>query len=338
MVTGLLIGRTRRGLVSSTCRMSTLSGREVTIPVPWGVISGREWGHPTGQPWISLHGWLDNAGTFDTLAPLFPPKHRLLCLDYPGHGYSSPLPPGQIYHYLESIGCIRRVAEYMGWDKFGLLGHSMGAGMCSLFAATFPEYVEALIMLDLVKPSSRRVDEVVERTRNAVQSALDIEKKLKEKPEKVYKTEEEALERLIASSVFMHGENAVTENSARTMLKRGLKISDCGTGYVFTRDLRHRIPSMYGMPGQFLEEFARNIKCPHLLIRASNSPDYDSPELVQKILEIYSENPDFQTATVEGSHHVHLNSPELVAPHITNFVEKHFKVVLPNDTLLNSCL
>ena len=30
----------------------------------------------------------------------------------------------------------------MGWLKFGLLGHSMGAGMCSLYAATYPEHVE----------------------------------------------------------------------------------------------------------------------------------------------------------------------------------------------------
>ena len=122
-------------------------------------------------------------------------------------------------------------------------------------------------MLDLVKPSSRRVDELVERTRNAVQSALDIEKKLNDKPEKVYKTEEEALERLLSSANFMHGEEAVTEDSARTMLKRGLKASSCGAGYVFTRDLRHRVPSMYGLPGEFLQEFARNIKCPHLLVK-----------------------------------------------------------------------
>ena len=122
-------------------------------------------------------------------------------------------------------------------------------------------------MLDLVKPSSRRVDEVVERTRNAVQAALDIEKKVKEKPEKVYKTEDEALKRLLESANFMHGENAVTETSARTMLKRGLKPSSCGSGFVFTRDLRHRVPSLYGLPGEFLQEFARNIKCPHLLIK-----------------------------------------------------------------------
>ena len=30
----------------------------------------------------------------------------------------------------------------MSWDKFGLLGHSMGAGMSSLYAATFPEHVQ----------------------------------------------------------------------------------------------------------------------------------------------------------------------------------------------------
>ena len=32
----------------------------------------------------------------------------------------------------------------MGWDKFGLLGHSMGAGMSSLYAATFPEHVQVI--------------------------------------------------------------------------------------------------------------------------------------------------------------------------------------------------
>jgi len=263
MVARLLDRKKTNWLIQTSRKMSSdvVSVREVTIPVPWGVIAGKEWGHASssGVSWLALHGWLDNAG------------------------------------------------------------------MCSLYAETFPEHVQALIMIDLVKPSSRRVDEVVERTRNAVQSLMDIEKKLKEKPDRVYKSEEEALNRLLESANFMHGENAVTEESARTMLKRGLKPSSCGSGFVFTRDLRHRVPSLYGLPGEFLEQFARNIKCPHLLIKATGSPDYDSPELIQKILEIYSDNPNFQMATVEGSHHVHLNSPQLVAPQIDSFVGKHFK-------------
>ena len=61
---------------SLTFVSDVLIGREVSIPVPWGIIAGREWGSPTGVPWIAVHGWLDNAGSFDTLAPLFPKGHR----------------------------------------------------------------------------------------------------------------------------------------------------------------------------------------------------------------------------------------------------------------------
>ena len=112
---------------------------------------------------------------------------------------------------------------FQGWDSFGLLGHSMGAGIASLYAATFPEHVKALIMLDLIKPVSRRVDELVERTRNSVEMRLDQEAKASTKPEKVYPTYEKALERLLESSTFMHGKDNVTEESAKIMLQRGAR-------------------------------------------------------------------------------------------------------------------
>ena len=58
-------------------------------------IPGKEWGDPNGHPWVCLHGWLDNCGTFDTLAPIFPKGNRLICYDIPGHGYSSHIPKGE---------------------------------------------------------------------------------------------------------------------------------------------------------------------------------------------------------------------------------------------------
>ena len=112
---------------------------------------------------------------------------------------------------------------FQGWDSFGLLGHSMGAGIASLYAATFPEKIKALIMIDLIKPVSRRTDELVERTRNAVEGRLDFEAKAAARPEKVYPTFEKALERLIEGSTFLHGKDNVTEESARIMLQRGAK-------------------------------------------------------------------------------------------------------------------
>ena len=39
-----------------------------------------------------------------------------------GHGYSSHLPPGSSYHYLEFSTCIERVVRFLGWDKFSLIG------------------------------------------------------------------------------------------------------------------------------------------------------------------------------------------------------------------------
>jgi len=91
---------------------SELQGREVKIPVPWGEIAGREWGQEDGVPWIALHGWLDNAGSFEPLVSHFPSGHRILCLDLPGHGLSSPIPKGENYHYLNGHDHLARVADF----------------------------------------------------------------------------------------------------------------------------------------------------------------------------------------------------------------------------------
>lgn len=42
---------------------------------------GKIWGPPDGHPVLALHGWLDNAGTFDTLIPLLPPNLRIVAVD-----------------------------------------------------------------------------------------------------------------------------------------------------------------------------------------------------------------------------------------------------------------
>ena len=68
--------------------------KEVRIPVPYGHIAGKAWGDPSGKPILGLHGWLDNAGTHDHIAPLLSDEYYLVSLDQPGHGLSSKYPPG----------------------------------------------------------------------------------------------------------------------------------------------------------------------------------------------------------------------------------------------------
>ena len=61
------------------------------------------------------------------------------------------------------------------------------------------------------------------------------------------------------------GEGSVTDDSARIMMRRG--VAETEGGVRFTRDLRHKVPSLYGISEDMSFEFARNIKCPHLLIK-----------------------------------------------------------------------
>lgn len=87
-----------------------------------------------GRRVLALHGWLDNAASFVPLAAQLPALD-LVALDLPGHGHSAHLPPGTQYNTPGAICHVLDVADALGWDRFTLLGHSMGAGIASLTAA-----------------------------------------------------------------------------------------------------------------------------------------------------------------------------------------------------------
>jgi pimeloyl-ACP methyl ester carboxylesterase len=83
---------------------------------------------------IALHGWLDNAASWDFLLPRVLQKwHRtvpdqdllVVAIDLDGHGFSShrPWPSGYpITSYAESV---QRVISALKWNTFGVLAHSM---------------------------------------------------------------------------------------------------------------------------------------------------------------------------------------------------------------------
>lgn len=83
--------------------------------------TGKWWGSKAVQPILALHGRQDNAGTFDALIPLLPKYCSFLCLDLPGHGFSSHYPTGQFYFvHLEGVILLRRIIKYYKWNKVSL--------------------------------------------------------------------------------------------------------------------------------------------------------------------------------------------------------------------------
>lgn len=68
-------------------------------------------------------------------------------------------------------------------------------------------------------------------------------------------------------------------------------------------------------------QYASQIKCAYLNIRALNG-HREQVEYYSKILEkIQRGARRFEYHEVEGTHHVHLNEPEKVAPIINNFLK-----------------
>ncbi len=86
-------------------------------------LSAKCWGNPDGVPILAFHGWLDNAATFDHLAP-FLKEFRLVSLDLPGHGLSDHRSAGSSYHFSDIIVDVLEVLTVLGWNRFLLLGHS----------------------------------------------------------------------------------------------------------------------------------------------------------------------------------------------------------------------
>jgi len=92
------------------------------------------------SPILCMHGWLDNAGSFDPLLPLImKPDMTVLTIDFPGHGLSSHVAPVHYDLHVESMLAIKSVMHHYGWNKFTILGHSLGAIVGFVFAAVFPE-------------------------------------------------------------------------------------------------------------------------------------------------------------------------------------------------------
>ncbi|MEZ5601350.1 MAG: alpha/beta fold hydrolase [Candidatus Competibacteraceae bacterium] len=96
---------------------------ELELQTPYLRLAARAWGPLDGVPVLALHGWLDNAASFDALAPLLP-NTRLVALDLTGHGRSEHRPAGVHYHFVDFIPDVVAAADALGWNRFALLGHS----------------------------------------------------------------------------------------------------------------------------------------------------------------------------------------------------------------------
>ncbi|KAK4298113.1 hypothetical protein Pmani_029526 [Petrolisthes manimaculis] len=222
--------------------------KEIKIPIPSGYIAGKVWNEGgTSTPILGLHGFMDNAGTWDTMAPLLPQCHSLVSIDLTGHGLSSRYPIGGFGHLISYVIIVERVMQHFGWNEVNILGHSMGAGIGLLYAGTFPEKVKKLVMIDLIKPMSTPAADQPEKTALGISDLIKAESRLESNPPSY------EYDVIIDKMVKSYG-NSLTEESAKILLKRGSVRQPDGS-YSFNYDPRLKTRGVLGMTMEQQKEY-----------------------------------------------------------------------------------
>jgi pimeloyl-ACP methyl ester carboxylesterase len=102
---------------------------------------------------VLVHGWVQS---FDAAWEIEPIQRfydrlasfsRLILFDKRGTGLSDRVPPDDLPSLETRMDDMRAVLDEVGVEKAAVLGHSEGGAMCALFAATYPERTQALVMV-----------------------------------------------------------------------------------------------------------------------------------------------------------------------------------------------
>ena len=264
-------------------------------------IAYKTWGNPEHPAIIALHGWLDNANSFDPLAHYLDDKFYFIAIDLPGHGFSSHLPKSSNYHFMDGIFIIVEVLNALKLKKVHLLGHSLGACLASIIAGIAPERFLSLSLIEGLGPFSSP-----EKTaRKQLSAYLEFITRPPKNPKGYPHFETAALARSKKGYVSL--------DIAKILCERGL-VEKNGLFY-WRHDRRLIAPSPLRMTETQIIACLENIHAKTCLIWASDGFAFDSKQMQARVKAV-------KNLTIEhlnGGHHIHMEQPEVVGKILGDF-------------------
>ncbi|XP_075741546.1 serine hydrolase-like protein [Rhipicephalus microplus] len=315
-----------RSLLNAQCRTTTSEAsvverevRELQIPVPHGHLAAKQWlptsAEDPSRRVLMIHGYLDNAGSFDPLVPWLDPRWHVVAPDLTGHGLSSHLPNGIPYTSLQFWFDIAYTIDHLGWNQCSIIGHSIGGQAGLHYSNLFPERVQNLVMIDALAPMFDQPSKLSRSVREVVEGNIRFDHKDLHKPPSY--TEEEVIKLYRRSLV-----PGYLPDNIRTLMKRGCKLAE-DDRYVMTKDARLRYIQWIRIDSSALKKYYTGYTNNLLVLMAVPGFGYASAK--HKILADACAQScrKFQVVQVEGNHHVHMTYPDVVASHIRPFLDPH---------------
>jgi pimeloyl-ACP methyl ester carboxylesterase len=99
-----------------------------------------------GAPLLLLHGGALSAHTWDLLCMALGEDAECMALDLPGHGHSGWL---DSYSIDSGVSEVAEFVERVGWSTLHVAGMSLGGNIAFHFAATHPQRIRSLAIVDI---------------------------------------------------------------------------------------------------------------------------------------------------------------------------------------------
>lgn len=109
----------------------------------------REAGDSSAPPLVLLHALGVDAHDWDEVVPMLAERYHVFALDQRGHGESA---RSDVYSFEAMRDDLKAFVDVLSFERFTLIGHSMGGTVVFLFVEKWPERVERLIIEDTPPP------------------------------------------------------------------------------------------------------------------------------------------------------------------------------------------
>jgi pimeloyl-ACP methyl ester carboxylesterase len=270
-----------------------------------------EWGEPTGEPLILLHGYLDLAHSWRPFVTSLQEKldrpHWIIAPDCRGHGDSGWIDPGGYYHFPDYVLDLDRLVRALDAPQLKLIGHSMGGTISFLYAGTFPKRVSRLVLIEGIGPPGMNfsdapprmekwITEVRERGRRHFRAYTSVE---------------------AGASQLRQTNPRLSDARALELARAGMKQND-ESKWVWKFDPLHRTAAPQPFyTAQSLEFFCR-IECPVLIVEGKESRQTRRADKQER----YDAIRHYRRVIIDhAGHMVHQDNPEELAEVIATFLK-----------------
>ncbi|NQU50413.1 MAG: alpha/beta hydrolase [Planctomycetes bacterium] len=257
---------------------------------------------------LFLHGFLDTGRSFEFVIQHLIGHCRPLCLDWRGHGFSQPAPPGGSHHQLDHLKDLALALDELADPERGLgvrpqlvVAHSLGAIVGFIHAAVAPDQVDRYLFLDacggFTSPPQEQVD------------ALTRMVKASRKPPpafRIFRDASAAVDRIMVNNP------GLSRKGAELMVLHATEATADGR-VQFRFDSRLRGPNPLRLSEDTWRELGARVQAEVRVLLGETGIIDRVPDITGRIETI--RNSSWQTVHGCG-HHLHLDAPATVAENI----------------------